>query len=182
MSLSLADRQARPFGGVESGLPAASEFSPDGRWIAYQTGEPHPPDPLANATVFVQPFPATGVQYQIPGGGVRFRPIWSPDRNRRELFFAIGTLGPRVQWVAAPIATTQPLTVGTPRPLPSGELTGSSLPGQALNLRNYAVAPDGRWIGLVRVSPASETSPVPADVIQVVLNWSEELKKRVPIK
>jgi hypothetical protein len=49
-------------------------------------------------------------------------------------------------------------------------------------LRNYAVAPDGRWIGLVRVSSVSETSVLPPDVIHVVLNWSEELKQRVPIK
>ena len=53
-------------------LPLNSEFSPDGRWLAYtlRTGN------LAN--VYVEPYPATGAKYQITTGNGH-HPVWLPD-------------------------------------------------------------------------------------------------------
>ena len=90
-TISLHDRHAAPFRGVESEIPAASAFSRDGRWIAYQSGHRSAAD--VRPTAFVQPFPATGALYQIPNSGAA--PVWSGDGN--ELFY---TTSPR-QWVAA---------------------------------------------------------------------------------
>ena len=78
-TLSLRDRKATPFGDVKgSSLPTNAMFSPDGRWVAYQIGEPE----RAEGTTYVQPFPPTGTKYQIARGG---RPLWS--RDGKELFF-----------------------------------------------------------------------------------------------
>ena len=53
-------------------------FSPDGRWIAYQSNE------SGRAEVFVRPFPGPGGKWQISTGGGRF-PRWS--QKRHELFY-----------------------------------------------------------------------------------------------
>ena len=54
-----------------------SEFSPDGRWIAYMSEESGSPE------VYVEPFPATGARWQVsPRGGME--PHWRGDG--KELF------------------------------------------------------------------------------------------------
>src|SRR6202040_3364196 len=52
-------------------------FSPDGRWLAYTSGEP------GKAGLWVVPFPGPGGGWLISSRGSD--PIWSP--NGRELFF-----------------------------------------------------------------------------------------------
>ena len=59
-TFSLQDRKATPFGDVHSSNPTGAVFSPDGRWVAYTSTERNRP------TIYVQPFPATGAQYQLP--------------------------------------------------------------------------------------------------------------------
>jgi dipeptidyl aminopeptidase/acylaminoacyl peptidase len=162
----LHDKQVTPFGSVKSAIPAASAFSPDGRWIAYQTGQRGATD--VRPTSFVQPFPATGALYQIPNSGAA--PVWSGDG--RELFY---TATPR-QWVAARVTLHPSFAAGNPVQLPTGEL-------QVWRpdwWRQHDMSYDGRRIGLI---PADK-SLVPGNtrLIQVVLNWSEELKRRVPVK
>ena len=79
-TLSLRDRKATPFSDVKgSSIPTNAMFSPDGRWVAYQIGEP---GASGEGTTYVQPFPPTGTKYQIARGG---RPLWS--RDGKELFF-----------------------------------------------------------------------------------------------
>jgi serine/threonine-protein kinase len=174
---SVREKRDLAFGGVESGLPAASEFSPDGRWIAYQKGEPHAPDPLMNSAVFVQMLEPTGPSYQVSSGDAGFRPMWSPDG--RELFYAIQGKGPSPRWVAVAIATSPNVKWGAPHPVSAGDLTTAGPNGIAL--RDYGLAPDGRRIGIVKAQAPKDSQPVP-DYIQVVLNWSDELKQRLPAK
>ena len=177
--LPIQDKHDFSFGNVESGLPAASEFSPDGRWLAYQIGEPRAPNPLSNTGIYVQPVPATGSLHQVSGGNVGFRPMWSSDG--KEIFYGVGSVGPRPQWVAAPIIRTQPtIMFGPAVPLPSGDLFTGGGPNNSISLRNYGMAPDGKRIGIVRADSVSSAQP--PDVIQVVLNWSDELKQRVRAK
>ena len=73
--LSLDDKKATLFS-EKAGLPA---FSPDGRWLAYQSEETSP------RQIFVQPFPATGAKYPVVPGG---QPFWSHDAA--ELFYNPG--------------------------------------------------------------------------------------------
>ena len=53
-------------------------FSPDGRWLAYQSNE------SGNYEVYVRPFPGPGGKWQISTGGGVY-PKWS--RNGKELFY-----------------------------------------------------------------------------------------------
>ena len=71
-TFSISDKKAVPFGDVRSTAPLNSEFSPDGRWLAYtlRTGN------LAN--VYVEPYPATGAKYQITTGNGH-HPVWLFD-------------------------------------------------------------------------------------------------------
>src|SRR5439155_24574460 len=62
-----------------------SAFSPDGRWLAYQSNE------SGTAEVYVRPFPGPGGRWQISKGGGLY-PLWS--RDGRELLFQ--TLDQRV--------------------------------------------------------------------------------------
>src|SRR5260221_8374625 len=54
-------------------------FSPDGRWLAYQSDE------TGTFEIYVRAFPDKGVKRQISNGGGAF-PVWS--RAGRELFFS----------------------------------------------------------------------------------------------
>ena len=47
------------------------------------------------------------------------------------------------------------------------------------NQRNYDVMPDGRMLGVIRAGQVQSWGSTPQQ-IQVVLNWFEELKRRVP--
>jgi len=53
-------------------------FSPDGRWLAYQSDE------SGNNEVYVRPFPGPGGKWQISTGGGE-SPKWS--RNGKEFFY-----------------------------------------------------------------------------------------------
>jgi serine/threonine protein kinase/Tol biopolymer transport system component len=62
------------------GWTAEGEFSPDGKWIAYQMGEVG----RGKADVFVQPFPGPGGRVQISNAGGA-QPRWS--RDGRQIFY-----------------------------------------------------------------------------------------------
>jgi dipeptidyl aminopeptidase/acylaminoacyl peptidase len=163
-TLSFPDKKAAPFGDVRSTRPTNAIFSPDGRWVAYAAYEG------STGGIFVQPFPATGAKNQISSEGIS--PLWSPDG--KELFWRLAG-GLRVVSV-----TTQPrFAVGSPVALPLGGLTSSGI--GASSPRRYDMTPDGRILGIVS-STQTPSGVVAAPEIQVVLNWFEELKARVPTK
>ena len=141
-------------------------FSPDGRWMAYMSQELG-----GNSQVFVQPFPPTGAKYQISSDRGR-APLWSPDG--KQLFYH-NDLNNR--FFAVDIRTAPSFSVGQPTPLPI-ERTVHPVPGQ----RNYDVTPDGKQflVVLPASTPQSDSTRTPAQQINVVLNWFEELKTRVP--
>ena len=71
--------QPRPFLPNVRALVSDIEFSPDGRWVAYESNE------SSRFEVFVRPYPGleTGLWQISAEGGLH--PVWS--RNGRELFF-----------------------------------------------------------------------------------------------
>ena len=125
----------------------------------------------------MQPFPATGATYQVPvveQGGYR-HPRWSPDG--KELFYMIGG---NVRFRVAGVATQPDFAFGNSSPLPkpsfwldnAGDLT-----------RQYDVMPDGqRFIVRISAGSAGQADAGGQTQIQVVLNWFEELKQRVPVR
>jgi dipeptidyl aminopeptidase/acylaminoacyl peptidase len=159
--LSVPDKRATRFGDVESQIPAASAFSPDGRWVAYQTFQP--------VMSFVQRFPATGDKQQIPGSGLS--PLWSG--NGKELLYLIG---PPIEWAVAAVTLQPQFGIGNPVRLSVGGLQ----PTRGDWWRQYDMDKDGRILTLM----PSEKSLTPGTrrPIEVVLNWQEELKQRVPTR
>jgi hypothetical protein len=136
-------------------------FSPDGKWIAYVSDE------SGRDEVYVRPFPGTaGGRRRISSNGGR-EPVWSPDG--KELFYRVGN---RMMSVA--VETTPTFTHRTPVELFEGEYIG------ALNVSAYDIHPDGDRFLMVALGEA-ETGPSNPQ-INVVLNWSEEVKERVPRK
>src|SRR5262249_15983264 len=103
-ALSLRDRKPIPV--AQSAADEENgQFSPDARWLAYQSTE------SGRIEVYVPPFPPPGPKVQVStGGGVQAR--WSNDG--RELFY-IGLDGKLMAVSIVPVAND--LQVGTAKPL-----------------------------------------------------------------
>jgi serine/threonine-protein kinase len=158
-TLTLADKKVAAFGDVRSSSLSSSAFSPDGRWLAYTSGD------IGSApSVFVQPFPATGAKYLVSTG---IHPLWSP--NGKELFFST-----RGQFSVVGIVTHPSFAVGNTTPLRSSAVARERGPGLP---RETDILKDGNFVGIVTPEFAQST---PTPTINVVLNWFEELKQRVP--
>ena len=172
-TFSLQDKKAEPFGGVQfsaANLPR-SVFSPDGRWVAYMSDE------TGTTAVYVQPFPATGAKYPISKGRA-FSPMWLP--NGKGIVF-VDSANPSTGGLAVVSVATQPtFTFGNPVVVPSGRLQTGVL-SAPIAPRPFDMAPDGAIIGTVE-SEQTSSGALAAPRIEVVLNWFEELKARVPAK
>lgn len=161
-TMSLPDRTATRYSDVKShGVPTNATFSPDGNWIAYQSGSERGG---GEATVYVQPFPATGTTYEIARGG---RPLWAPDG--KTLFFVPAPslfYGVNVRYAPS-------FSVTAPHAL--RRVFGLAPPASP---RPYDVLPDGR---IVAADLASRVGESRAEQIHVVVNWFEELKTKLPV-
>jgi hypothetical protein len=157
---SLKDRHSTQVAGVESQTPTNAAFSPDGRWFAYTATE------AGVLRTYVQPFPATGAPFQVLTTTIH--PVWSRD-GRELVSQPQGGL-----WAAQTITTKPSFAFGTPVPMSRG---GASTLGPAFR-RNFDTMPDGRILAVVPAGQSQSATSAPQ--IQVVLNWTEELKARVP--
>jgi Tol biopolymer transport system component len=151
-------RKAQPFLQTKFN-EAAPQFSPDGHWLAYVSDE------SGRKEIYVQPYPGPGGKWQISTeGGVE--PLW--NRNGRELFYRSGK-----KMMAVEIVTKPSFSPGTPKVLFEGQY--QSLP--TISTPNYDVSPDGQRFLMLK--PVEQVQAAPTQ-INVVLNWFEELKRRVP--
>jgi hypothetical protein len=133
-------------------------FSPDGRWLAYISDE------SGRFEIYVQPYPGPGGKWQISTEGGT-EPVWNP--NGRELFYRSGD-----KMMAVDIAMEPGFTAGKPRMLFEGRYELARVP-----IANYDVSLDGQRFLMVKPSEQAQAAPTQ---INVVLNWFEELKRRVP--
>jgi len=164
-TFSLREKKATVFTEGPSSFSSWSVFSPDGRWVAYQS---HESGQVASNQIYVRPFPATETKYQILNRGNTIHPLWSPDGNELLYIPAPG------QFAAVTVTREPGFTFSSPTAVPRG---GFSLdPNSA---RNYDILPDRRIVGVVSAGqPQAGSTPQ----IQVVLNWFEDLKQRVPVR
>jgi Tol biopolymer transport system component len=131
-------------------------LSSDGRWLAYVA------DTTGAAEIWIRPFPGPGAAVRVsPDGGVE--PLWS--RSGRELFYRqTGKV------MAVSIEAEPELQFTAPRMLFDGEYefrrAGSQPP-------TYDVAADGRFIFL------KPLAPIQAQPLTVVVNWVDELERRL---
>jgi Tol biopolymer transport system component len=155
--LRMSDRKAQPVL-CTAANESSPRFSPDGRWLAYASDE------SGRQEIYVRPYPGPGGRWQISADGGR-EPVW--NRNGRELFFRNGD-----RMMAVEIATQPGFSAGKPRMLFEG-----SYEPTVFTVANYDVAPDGRRFLMLKHSEQEAAAPTH---INVVLNWFEELKRRVP--
>jgi serine/threonine protein kinase/Tol biopolymer transport system component len=153
--LRLGDRKAQPFLRTPFN-ETAPRFSPDGRWLAYVSDE------SGRNEIYVQSYPGPGGQRLISTEGGT-EPLW--NQNGRELFYRSGN-----KMMAVEVTTQPSFSAGTPKAL----FEGPYQPSPVLN--NYDVSPDGQRFLMLK---PSEQAASPTQ-INVVLNWFEELKQKVP--
>jgi hypothetical protein len=98
-------------------------------------------------------------------------PVFSHDG--KTLFFRRLTTG---EFFAAAVTTESGCSsVGTPRELPKTFAERQSNSGR----RNHDITPDGKFVGVVAAGEAELNTRLQ---INVVVNWFEELKQRLPIQ
>jgi len=156
--LRLGDRKPQPFLRTRFN-EAAPRFSPDGNWLAYMSDE------SGRYEIYVQPYPGPGGKWQISTEGGS-EPVW--NRNGGELFYRSGD-----KMLAVDIATQPGFAAGTPRMLFEGRYQTAPFP-----IANYDVSPDGERFLMLKTAEQAEAAPTQ---INVVLNWFEELKQKVPV-
>ena len=144
-------------------------LSPDGRWLAYSSNE------TGRREVYAVRFPELEGRQQISVGG-GFAPWWSDDG--RELLFLGASAGPP-EWamlVSIEVGPGDPpsLLVGTPE-----QLFDFPYFIQSGGRRHHDVSADGQRQLVIARGQVGEDAPPPQ--INVVLNWFEELKARVPL-
>jgi eukaryotic-like serine/threonine-protein kinase len=155
--LRLKDRKAEPF----LRTPAderAPRFSPDGHWLTYVSNE------SGRFEIYVQPYPGPGGKWQISTEGGT-EPVWNP--NGHELFYRSGD-----KMMAVEISSQSGFSAGKPRIL----FEGGYLPSTVAQ-PNYDISPDGQRFLMVKPGEQAQGAPTQ---INVVLNWFEELKQKVP--
>jgi serine/threonine protein kinase/Tol biopolymer transport system component len=149
-------------------METQAKISPDGRWMAYVSNE------SGRNEIYVRSFPEIDKgRWQVStDGGVS--PLWAP--NGSELFY----IGEDDSVMTVAVETGTAFSAATPEKLFSRTpyLGGGSTPGTP-----WDVHPDGkRFLMLKRAAAESDESAggIPRK-INIVLNWDEELKQRVPV-
>jgi Tol biopolymer transport system component len=125
------------------------QFSPDGRWVAYETNE------SGRFEVVVQPFPAATAKWQVSTAGGT-QPRWKPDG--KELYYVT----PETKLMAVPLAISNGTVMpGAPVMLFPVRLSQ----GFGANKQEYDVSRGGRFL-----LDESIESPTPTP-ITVIMNW-----------
>jgi serine/threonine-protein kinase len=136
-------------------------FSPDGRWLAYQSNESGSPQ------IYVRPFPGPGGLVQISTSGGIF-PIWS--RRGRELFFT--SSDGRIM-VAGYTAEGASFTAGKPRVWSETRLRIAGITSNTSDL-----APDGKRFAILPADVAGDDKPITH--VTILLNFFDALERRLP--
>ncbi len=149
------DREPQPLANGRANEMWA-EFSPNGKWIAYQSDE------TGRFEIYLLRFSDGREKRQVSTGGGE-HPKWNP--NGKELFYPSGD-----KMMSVAVETEGELTLGRPTLL-FEKRRNPDLPP-------FAVAPDGQRFIYIDDSVAE---PAPTHLV-LVQNFGEELKRLVPVK
>lgn len=131
-----------------------ADFSRDGKYVVYASDE------SGQYEIYVRPASGEGARWQVSTEGGE-ESLWSKDG--RELFYRNGS-----KWMAVAVTTSPQFKAGAPRMLFEG-------PYRNVRGVSYDVAVDGRFLML-----EENYKQPPTTQLQAILNWSEEVKRRVP--
>ena len=139
----------------------SASLSPDGNWLSYASDE------TGSFEVYLEPIGRDGGRQQVSinGGTV---PVWAPQGG--ELFYR----GPSGAMMAILVETAPALSLGIPTSLFTGQYFLDT--ARVFVEPHYDVAAGGDRF--LMVTAAADPTPAP---IQVVLNWVDELGRRVPV-
>ncbi len=137
-------------------------FSPDGRWLAYCSLD------SGSIEVYVRPFPVPGGRVRISNSGGT-HPVWS--RNGRELFYMTRP--------GRKIMVTKYKVVGNTFVPGEPELWSDKPLLDLGELNTYDAAPDGNRLAVVLYADGTADQE-PSVGLTVLLNFSDELRRRVP--
>jgi serine/threonine-protein kinase len=159
-ALSIAgDRKWKPLL-QEQFYEAHPQVSPDGRWMAYVESY--------QGEVYVRPFPEVDKgKWQVSTGGGS-DPLWSHDG--RELFYRTSD-----SVIAVDVQTEPTFKAGKPKPL----FRGANFFGGG---HAWDLSPDGKRFLMLKEEVSTASAAGGPRKINIVLNWFEELKQRVPVK
>ena len=165
--LSLSSGDEEVFYNLPDSSQCCSAFSPDGNWIAYSSTEG------GIYGVYVEPFPQIpGVQYEIVKNGEIYV-SWSPDGS--ELFYAVSNASGRPPAINRVEVRTEP----------SFAVTNEEAVVENFlfvpYFQNYDVTLGSERVLAVLPADQAEVGELEPQQINIVLNWFEELKDRVPI-
>jgi serine/threonine protein kinase/Tol biopolymer transport system component len=130
------------------------KFSPDGHWLAYVSDE------SGGNEVYVQPFPSLSGRWRV-SNGEGITPVWSPD-GRRILFQRNDEI------LAVPVAVTER------RNGPSITIGRETRFLARSGLISFDLSPNGKTV--VIGQSRAETL---VDHLNIIVNWSEELRGKV---
>ncbi|HKW68903.1 MAG TPA: hypothetical protein VJP04_16530, partial [Terriglobales bacterium] len=155
-TLALREGKLQPFLTTASN-ETAPRFSPDGHFIAYASDE------SGRFEIYVRPYPGPGGKWQISTEGGT-EPVWNP--KGRELFYRNGN-----KMMAVDVSTQGTFSAGKPTMLFQGPYVLSPR-----SFQDYDASPDAQRFLMLKDTGQAQS----AQQINVVLNWFEELKRRVP--
>jgi serine/threonine-protein kinase len=150
----------------EEAVEINPKISPDGGYMAYASLE------SGKYEIYVRPFPDVNKgKWQVSTSGGNL-PLWSPDG--RELFY----IGQENSVMAVAVETKPTFKLGTPkalfRSMCVGNIIGEGTP--------WDISPDGKRFLMLKEPPSTPSASAGPRKINIVLNWFEELKQRVPVK
>ena len=161
------DKTVKPLLDLTENL-AEPSLSPNGQWLVYDEFR----DPSgADVEVDIRPFPDVRQQRRPVAPGMN--PVFSPDGS--EIFFFDGT------GLSTVSAQYSPFRVGSPSKLFRGQYWyGVAGPTGGLG-RAWDVDPkNDRFLMITMPNAEGAGGPTAQPEIDVVVNWLEELKQRVP--
>jgi Tol biopolymer transport system component len=133
-------------------------FSPDGRWLAYQSNE------SGRMEVYVRPFKGSGEKTQVSAGGGMY-PTWS--RNGKELYYQKAS-----DWTLM-VATY--VTEGDSFRAEKPQLAGR-IPRRGLGMPGFDLHPDGQRFAVLMAE--QDPTEVRKNHVVVIPNFIDELRTK----
>jgi hypothetical protein len=154
---------------------AQPTLSPDGKWLAYTSNE------SGRNEVYVSPFPKVDEDRVLISNAGGDRPLWSHDG--KELFYVGGVTRPARRFMSA-VVSSDGATLRVVSRIPLWNGTNQQLgfvtdDGTRIS-RPIAPSRDGQRFLVLKEVVDEAAEPVPERIF-IVQNWTEELKRRVPV-